>query len=74
MKDQILEFLQECISFGVKRFNIKNLMMERGRFELSVILLLHMLFKRAPSTTRPPLQLIFPLIYNNKLIVNRNSL
>ena len=49
-------------------------MAEREGFEPSVVLLLHTLSKRAPSTTRPPLQLIFPIIYHIKFVVNINSL
>ena len=47
-------------------------MAEREGFEPSKVLLLYTLSKRAPSTTRPPLQLIFPMIYHNKIILNRN--
>ena len=47
MKKIILEFLQECISFGVKKFDFKYYMAEREGFEPSVVLLLHTLSKRA---------------------------
>ncbi len=37
----ILEFLQECINFGVKKFNIKYLMAERGIPTLGSIATIH---------------------------------
>ena len=47
MKKIILESLQECINFGVKKFDFKIIMAEREGFEPSVVLLLHTLSKRA---------------------------
>ena len=41
---------------------------ERGGFESSTVLLLYTLSKRAPATIRPPLTLIFLVIYHNKII------
>ena len=42
-------------------------MAEREGFEPSIVLPLYTLSKRAPSTTRPPLQLLFHMIYHNKI-------
>ena len=47
MKKIIRESLQECINFGVKKFDLKYKMAEREGFEPSVVLLLHTLSKRA---------------------------
>ena len=47
MKNLIVEFLQECISFGVKKSDFKYKVAEREGFEPSVVLLLHTLSKRA---------------------------
>ncbi len=47
MKNLIPEFLQECINFGVRKFELEHQMAEREGFEPSVVLLLHTLSKRA---------------------------
>ena len=47
MKNLILEYLRECISFGAKKFDFKYQLAEREGFEPSVVLLLHTLSKRA---------------------------
>ncbi len=47
MKKIILEYLQECINFGVKKFNLKYNEVVIERFEPSIVWLLYMLSQPA---------------------------
>ena len=63
MKDQTLELLQGCTSFGVKKFEVRHSMAEREGFEPLVVLLLHTLYKRDYYKRVMRLQEIFTIKY-----------